>query len=236
MRRYLILILLVALLVPCLAVPASASSQGVIDAIDDLAAGLGTSQGDIVDLLTSIDEWIYEGVVQLQDISSTLFYNIWEGYCIPMYDYFFTANVTMKKSVLSITDGVAKVVSMNVTVTGFRAVLLELENNWLSRTTMFYNQIQALLKGDTTASDVVQDQVNQDSTEASDYLDIMDDVTKPDESELEDISDISDYVDTGDVGVLADAYAPIFQNATFLAMTMLSLTFALIAFTLYGKR
>lgn len=233
MRRYFILLLLLSLLVPCLVVPASATTQGVINAIEDLTEGLGTSQGDIRDLLEDIDLWIYECYSMLAEISTTLYDSIWEGYCLPVYDYFFTPNQEVSMQIIVSTPSGYKLLTSTAIDTGFKCDIIHTITNSLT-TIEFY--IRQFLTGDTTVSEPVQDQVNQDSTEASEYLDIMGDVTKPDEGELEDISDISDYVDTGDVGVLADAYAPIFQNATFLAMTMLSLTFALIAFTLYGKR
>lgn len=232
MRRYLSLILVLSLLLPCLVVPASATTAGVIDAIEDLAEGLGTSQGDIVELLTSIDEWIYECYSSLTEISNSVWL-ILEEYCTPMYDYFFTPNQTATQYMIVKAASGYALISATVTTTGFQCDLVYSVTNGLTKIEYYIRQF---FTGDTTVSDEVEDQVNQDSTEASEYLDIMDDVTKPDEGELDDISDVSDYIDSGDVGVLADAYAPIFQNATFLAMTMLSLTFALIAFTLYGKR
>lgn len=61
MKRLLPLFLIL-LLIPCLAVPASASTQGVIDAIwdthDELGEWLGTTLGDLRDLLTDTVDYL----------------------------------------------------------------------------------------------------------------------------------------------------------------------------------
>lgn len=245
MRRYFALILLLTLLLPCLVVPASATTQGVIDAIEDLQAGLGESQRDIVDLLTSIDDWIYQCLVELQDISTTLYTSIYENYCVPMLSRLKV--VTDFFGIKSYTIPYYKIVS--VSTGGFRTQLYysgsgtlleyffaEQTNSLLEGLATVMNVVYDFLIGDTTVSDSIQDEVDADSTEASEMLDVMDDVTKPDIGELEDLSDISDYVNAGDVSVLAACLSPFFQSAIFLPCIMLSLIFMLVAYVLYGKR
>ena len=258
MKRYFILCLLLALLLPCMVVPASATTQGVIDAIEDLQAGLGTSQRDIVDLLTSIDEWIYECYTQLADIASTVYGSIYENYCVPLlelmsplsdsvtnikntlgniYKYFFTKNTSVKYYYIGVSGGKLNLLYNGpATVTGFQADLVGLENGLYSGFYRALDAIYQLLLGDTSISDAVQDEVNQDSTEASEYLDIIDDVTKPDEGELENLADISGYVDSSDVTALADVFKPLFESAVFLPCIMLNLTFMLVGYVLFGKR
>lgn len=253
MRRYLVLILVLSLLLPCLVVPAAATTQeqATLDAIEgeveiirtlyyNMYNWFRTVQDGYTDtqFFLTIKRAVKEGIDSLFGyftVYDNLRYDADGG---EVYISDFQNDLWGVKNLFwswigDIFD------TINTNIAGIRSTLVQWQRDWNSNSSLIYNMLKEIIMSDSdgqSSADKVQDDMAADSTEASEYLDIMDDVTKPDESELDNISDVSDYVDSGDVGVLADAYAPIFENATFLAMVMLSMTFALVAFTLYGKR
>lgn len=251
MKRYFSLILCFVLLIPCLVVPASATTQGVIDAIDDLAAGLGTSQSDIVDWLAEIFDQIditTQNVVDavldsrdlievyLKEMTDTLLVNI-SSYLKSIKDYFYVNMGQTQVNTLFIgSSGPTMGTKLVSSTSAFTQDLIYVYNQFVQVFYVGFKSVYDALIVDSTLSDAVEEQVNQDATEASEYLDIMDDVTKPDVGELEDLSDISGYVNAGDVSVLAACLSPFFQSVIFLPCIMLSLIFMLVAYVLYGKR
>lgn len=77
MKRYFIFLLLLALMIPAMIVPAAASQQGVIDAIEDqtdtLGEWLGVGLGEIRDYCA----WIYESLVDWYSDQSSWINDIW---------------------------------------------------------------------------------------------------------------------------------------------------------------
>ena len=95
---------------------------------------------------------------------------------------------------------------------------------------------QSLVKGDKVDENLMNQDIEDAQQEATEQLDIIDSVTKPAPEELDDIADISDYVDSGGVGILSATLSPLFESDVFKPIIMLSLTFMLISYVLFGKR
>ena len=200
-----------------------------------------------IDYVTGFEDDLIGLFVYCRDV---LFGEGWE-----FYDYFFVEDDTaIRYSYYTTNSGMGMRPETITGLTGFQADLTTLGGDViygvyngfyrivgilsteLSYLNTIKSNVSSILSGDSETSSAVQDEVSQDVTEASEYLDIMDDVTKPDESELEDLSDISGYVDAGDVSTFSAVFAPLFQSAVFLPVIMLNLTFMLIAYVLFGKR
>lgn len=200
-----------------------------------------------IDYVTGFEDDLIALFVYCRDV---LFGEGWE-----FYDYFFVEDDTaIRYSYYNTNSGIGMRPETITGLTGFQADLTTLGGDVIygvyngfyrivailstasSYLKTISSNVSSILSGDSETSSAVQDEVSQDVTEASEYLDIMDDVTKPDESELEDLSDISGYVDAGDVSTFSAVFAPLFQSAVFLPVIMLNLTFMLIAYVLFGKR
>lgn len=80
------------------------------------------------------------------------------------------------------------------------------------------------------------DDLNDAQSEATEQMEIIDSVTKPPAADLDQIGDISDLVDSSGVGVLSTTLSPLFESNVFKPIIMLSLTFMLISYVLFGKR
>lgn len=96
--------------------------------------------------------------------------------------------------------------------------------------------LELSLTGDGSVGSDIQDDQDEARQEATEQLEIIDSVTKPPPEELDELADISGYVDPSGVGVLATTLSPLFESNVFKPIIMLSLTFMLISYVLFGKR
>lgn len=244
MKRYLSFCLLLILLIPILTVPASASSQGVIDAIEEqsgfLAEWFGQLDETIVGFSEIVTELIHWSTYYYEEAIESIKSGIaaMKTNLSNIYSYFFVPNQKTLYYKIALTNGqlVIQQDGPQQSVTGMQRDLSTIATDIMYGFVTSLNSFYRLLLGDPTVSDPIEDEVDQDATEASEYLDIMDDVTQPEISELEDLSDISGYVNPGDVSTLAACLAPFFQSVVFLPCLMLSLIFMLVSYVLYGKR
>lgn len=83
------------------------------------------------------------------------------------------------------------------------------------------------------AEDFASDMESQ-ATEAEDLIDELEQVTKPSVGDID--VDLSDVVSGAHVSNAAAPLTALLSNELFLSMTMISLTLALVAYVLYGKR
>lgn len=102
---------------------------------------------------------------------------------------------------------------------------------WWDRFTTFMTD---LFKGDSSPSDDFQNEATEQGSQMDDLNDELHNATNP---PLENIdTDISDYVGADDMAAVTGEFSQITNDPLILQITMLSLTVALVAYILYGKR
>lgn len=261
MRRYLVLLLVLILLIPCMAVPASASTYAdVVKELKNLQAGLGDSQRFILDAIERIEEALYD-LYSLCDtgINSALQwftdeFAILLGDWFPsvktnlnniynrvnyIYSYFFVSNAKMTEYQLKLqSNGKWTIVNVpgiiNVSCTGMQADLSYIHFQIIQGLANILNEFYSLFKGDVTASDDFEEGKEPLETQVDEWLEELE--TAPTIS-LDDIEAEFDKVtdfqpDTNYTAVLAS----IFLNEAFATMFVWCIILAMAGFILYGKR
>lgn len=102
---------------------------------------------------------------------------------------------------------------------------------WWQRFTSFMTD---LFGGEDPAADDFASNMESQATEAEDLIDELEQVTKPPVGDID--VDLSDVVSGADVSNAASPLTALLSNELFFSMTMISLTLALVAYVLYGKR
>ena len=255
MKRYLILCLLLALLLPCMIVPASATTQGVIDAIEDqtdtLGEYLGVGFGDLRDLLQSIwdslvdtyqliDGYIGANLDFLASEFATYFGETFpklSGYIKELRDYFFTRT---GKSVMlpkrQLTDGVPvwNGVSQTLYLTGFEYSLFYP----VEQLCMWFCDVVNAIMGDMTASDKFEDEKAPLETQVDEWIEELETAPTLPEAEIGDLlENTATQIEEGNpmyMLFLTNFMSP--DNLIVSMPIMFAMVFALVGYLLYGKR
>lgn len=112
-------------------------------------------------------------------------------------------------------------------ITGFRTSM----ESWASKIS---GQLDQLINQSTSESDDFLDDVATQATELEEITDIIESVTKP---PIEDIEvSVDEIVEATDIEKNTAPLALILENDIFLSVCIMSLTFALVSYGLYGKR
>lgn len=224
MKRYIALLLLIVLLLPCMAVPASATTQGVIDAIDDLASGLGTSQRDILDAIEAECQNVVTAVLNTRDVIEAV-----------IHDVFDDVLSTISSRVLYIANNLS---SMKTTLETFYNTWYTIQQKYImvmSRNIeKIRDNIATLLAGDSTKSDAFDEDLATRETEFDEMLDVME--TSP-TINIDDIDTEVDKVTSFETEAnYISVLSSIFLNDAFLLMFTWCIILAMLGFILYGKR
>lgn len=246
LKRILALFLTLLLLVPCLTIPASATTQGVIDAIEDLQAGLGTSQRDILDAINDMwdglatDIWyvidsIDDNFVDLLDTALPGISNDLDNIHSKLTSidtYFFTNSVQTvyfpKKVTNTSGNSHWEYVGQGLYITGFeRSLMVPVE-----QLGVWFCDIANAIIGDTTKSDQFDDDKAPVETQVDEWVE-----------ELETAPTISlegmDVVLGGELQ-LDESYTGFLRafldNYIIFISVILSFILACVGYLLYGKR
>lgn len=94
--------------------------------------------------------------------------------------------------------------------------------------------LESLLHADKSGSEEFEDDVASQATEFEDISETLDSVTKPPVDDLD--PSVDDVVSPDDVSNYTSVLAVLLSNQIFLSVCLMSLTFALVSYTVYGKR
>ena len=242
MKRKLAFCLLLVLLLPILTLPASASSQGVIDAIEEQSGFLAEWFGQLDETIVGFSEIVTELIHWSTYYYETSIESIKTGIAsikssiTALTGFFKTSNVLVKYySVDRKADGSFYLkLSGSASVSEFESKLVAFENSLLDSYVAIANGFYSLIKGDTTAADEFEDDLAPVETQVDEWLDGME--TAP-TINIEDIDSEADKItdfetDSNYMAVLST----IFLNDAFLTLFVWCVILAMLGFILYGKR
>lgn len=96
------------------------------------------------------------------------------------------------------------------------------------------NRLDQILHPDTSQSEQFEEEIASQATEMEEIGDTLDSVTKPPVEELN--PSVDEIVSPADVGEYTSILQILLGNQIFLSVCLMSLTLALVSYTLYGKR
>lgn len=121
--------------------------------------------------------------------------------------------------------------SMNTRIDNLQTALVDKLTGFQSSMESLFDE---LLHADRSGSELFEDDIASQATEFEDISETLDSVTKP---AIDDIDpSVDDIVSPADVSNYTSILAVFFQNQIFLSVCLMSLTFALVSYTVYGKR
>lgn len=247
MKRLLPL-LLILLLIPCLIVPASASTQGVIDAIwdthDELGEWLGTTLGDLRDLLTDVVTylgWIDQEVSSIETNVLKILQEIYTqgtltiGECVKgIRSYIVTINEKLETG-MEYTIGVC--------VGNIHEIVAWMHNNVASIARAVESlpaALEHLVSGDSSKADDIVDDVSPLETEIQDMEDVL--ATSPTidqegfDTALDDINGKFNGITSDENGAMFfGALGDIANTAPFSVIVPTSAMLAVLSFALFGR-
>lgn len=243
MKRFLALFLTLLLLVPCLTIPASATTQGVIDAIEDLQAGLGTSQRDILDAIYDMWDGLTTDIWYVIDSIDDNFIDLIDGVLVPIKEsfesfikYWSSSDYTYTRRRFRFANGGYNLMGEIVTGTRFQA---DLYTHVVSPMQDILDQVYQTLCGDTTKSDQFQEDIAPLETEFDEMGSVMETAPTVSVDELDVwFSEIdSDFQNMflGETSYLGTFFEEIFYGVL-LDVWIYVFILATLGYLLYGKR
>lgn len=103
--------------------------------------------------------------------------------------------------------------------------------NWWTKFTSF---MQNLFSPDTSDSDQFQGEAQEKADEMENANQVLDNVTKPSVDDI--VTDFSDFASDDDFAVVGSSFGALVNDSLFTTILLMSLTVALLAYVLYGKR
>lgn len=158
-------------------------------------------------------KWLYCVTVDLTGVDRTMAADPLYVYMTGFYDEFYGYSFTLQY------------------VNGTVIVPDTSEVTWWNRFTSFMTE---LFGGDTYEADDFSSEMESQGAQMDDMVDQMDDVTRPDVNDID--IDLTDVVSNQDVTTYTAPLSALLSNSMFFSMTMISLTLALVAYVLFGKR
>lgn len=245
MRKRLIPLLLLLLLLPCLIVPASATTQDVVDTLDEnhseLGEWLGTMGADIVDRL----DWLDDTVRDVETAILNGFADTTGKLTAILEEIYTNGALTIGEYVKGIRS---YIVDINTKLeTGFTQTIGQLVYGiWDNLVTIglkvgnISNQIKQLVTGDSTGAEEVVEDIPPLQTELDEMEDVL--ATAPTidqdgfDTAVDDINGKYQNIYTDEDGTLLfGALGKIGNSAPFSVLIPTSAMLGVVAFALFGR-
>lgn len=121
--------------------------------------------------------------------------------------------------------------SMNTRIDDLQTALVDKISSFQTSVESLFDQ---LLHSDTSGSQDFEDDVASQATEFEDIAETIDSVTKPPVDDLN--PSVDDIVSESDIANYTSVLGILLSNQIFLSVCLMSLTFALVSYTIFGKR